>query len=239
MSLAFRRLSVAVGLLALTTACSRDSGSEPQAGGNGTSGGRAGLAAGRPGPRGRSTPEPRWPSYFKPPNSVEDLMPAARSLVRNTSGFQGKGMGILKAGEHVLIVPDHQRGSDGARGDQARADRAQDHAARQVFATSSLGPVAGRRPSGGRPPSAQGRDIDQRRHLPGVLLDHRAVPRSGGAEEVAEASAVPISTRSSSPAKPTPRRRRQAGRRTSIRKPGCRAAIRANASSSAAASRRS
>ena len=32
-------------------------------------------------------------------------MPAARSLVRNTSGFQGKGMGILQEGEDVLIVP--------------------------------------------------------------------------------------------------------------------------------------
>jgi hypothetical protein len=50
-------------------------------------------------------PAPRWPSYFKKPNSAEDLMPAARSLVRNTSGFQGKGMGILKEGEAVLIVP--------------------------------------------------------------------------------------------------------------------------------------
>ena len=50
-------------------------------------------------------PAPRWPSYFKTPNSVEDLMPAARALVRNTSGFQGKGMGILKEGESVLIVP--------------------------------------------------------------------------------------------------------------------------------------
>jgi hypothetical protein len=49
-------------------------------------------------------PEPRWPSYFKPPQSVEDLMPAARSLVRNTSGFQGKGMGILQAGDSVLVV---------------------------------------------------------------------------------------------------------------------------------------
>ena len=49
-------------------------------------------------------PAPRWPSYFKTPNSAEDLMDAARSLVRNTSGFQGKGMGILKEGESVLIV---------------------------------------------------------------------------------------------------------------------------------------
>ena len=49
-------------------------------------------------------PEPRWPSYFKPPKSVDDLMPAARALVRNQSGLQGKGMGILQPGESVLIV---------------------------------------------------------------------------------------------------------------------------------------
>jgi len=49
-------------------------------------------------------PEPRWPSYFKPPKSADDLMPAARALVRNQSGLQGKGMGILAPGESVLIV---------------------------------------------------------------------------------------------------------------------------------------
>src|SRR5205809_4316755 len=60
--------------------------------------GRAGAAA------GETYPEPRWPSYFKPPRSVDDLMDAARSFVRNQSGLQGKGMGILQAGESVLIV---------------------------------------------------------------------------------------------------------------------------------------
>src|SRR5215210_7069956 len=50
-------------------------------------------------------PAPRWPSYFKPPSSLDDLMPAARSLVRNKSGFLGLGMGVLQAGETVLIVP--------------------------------------------------------------------------------------------------------------------------------------
>src|SRR5437773_10577918 len=59
---------------------------------------RAGAAA------GDTYPEPRWPSYFKPPKSVDDLMGAARSFVRNQSGLQGKGMGILAAGESVLIV---------------------------------------------------------------------------------------------------------------------------------------
>src|SRR5438093_12465921 len=59
---------------------------------------RAGAAA------GQKYPEPRWPSYFKPPKSVDDLMDAARSFVRNQSGLQGKGMGILQPGESVLIV---------------------------------------------------------------------------------------------------------------------------------------
>jgi hypothetical protein len=49
-------------------------------------------------------PAPRWPAYFKAPKSVDDLMPAARALVRNQSGLQGKGMGILQTGESVLIV---------------------------------------------------------------------------------------------------------------------------------------
>ena len=60
--------------------------------------GRAGAAA------GETYPEPRWPSYFKPPKSVDDLMVAARSFVRNQSGLQGKGMGILQPGDSVLIV---------------------------------------------------------------------------------------------------------------------------------------
>src|ERR1700752_5315246 len=53
---------------------------------------------------GEKYPEPRWPSYFKPPKSVDDLMDAARQFVRNQSGLQGKGMGILQAGESVLVV---------------------------------------------------------------------------------------------------------------------------------------
>src|SRR5204862_4038708 len=59
---------------------------------------RAGAAA------GETYPAPRWPSYFKPPKSVDDLMDAARSFVRDQSGLQGKGMGILQPGESVLIV---------------------------------------------------------------------------------------------------------------------------------------
>src|SRR5438046_10654126 len=71
-------------------------------GGSGRSEG-AGAAA-RAGSAGDKYPEPRWPSYFKPPKTADDLMPAARALVRNQSGLQGKGMGILAPGESVLIV---------------------------------------------------------------------------------------------------------------------------------------
>src|SRR5689334_2598689 len=67
------------------------------------------AAAARVGPApGETYPAPRWPSYFKPAKSVEDLMPAARALVRNQSGLQGKGMGILQAGESVLIVANNE-----------------------------------------------------------------------------------------------------------------------------------
>src|SRR5215217_6132323 len=56
------------------------------------------------GANGEKYPAPRWPSYFKTPKSADELMPAARLLVRNQSGLQGKGMGILKEGDKVLIV---------------------------------------------------------------------------------------------------------------------------------------
>ena len=57
-----------------------------------------------------SYPAPRWPSYFKKPDSVDELMPAARALVRNKSGFLGVGMGVLQEGESVLLAPN--AGSD-------------------------------------------------------------------------------------------------------------------------------
>lgn len=59
----------------------------------------------RPSAADGTYPAPRWPSYFKPPTSIDDLMPAARALVRNRSGFLGVGMGVLQPGETVLIAP--------------------------------------------------------------------------------------------------------------------------------------
>ena len=91
------RIVVLVAAAAVGTACSRD-GSErsPEK--------STPVADARAGADGKY-PDPRWPSYFKPPQSVDDLMPAARNLARNTSGFLGVGMGVLKAGDSVLLVP--------------------------------------------------------------------------------------------------------------------------------------
>lgn len=94
--MSLRRASLAIVLVAFTasTACRKsDPASEEK------------TAQKAGGAGGETYPAPRWPSYFKPAKDVEALMPAARSLVRNSSGFQGKGMGILQAGESVLIVP--------------------------------------------------------------------------------------------------------------------------------------
>lgn len=86
------RFLVASGLALLAVACGRSDSKAPAADGP-----AAGAAQ-------TKYPEPRWPSYFKPPEKVEDLMPAARALVRNRSGLQGSGLGVLKSGESVLIV---------------------------------------------------------------------------------------------------------------------------------------
>ena len=90
-----RRFTVVVGLLGVISigaACGR---SEPAGPGTSTAAGTEPA---------ETYPAPRWPAYFKPAKTADDLMPAARTLVRNRSGLQGNGMGILKEGESVLIV---------------------------------------------------------------------------------------------------------------------------------------
>ena len=49
-------------------------------------------------------PPPRFPSYTKAPKSVEEVMPYARAIARQTTGLQGEGFGILKQGEAVALV---------------------------------------------------------------------------------------------------------------------------------------
>ena len=49
-------------------------------------------------------PQPRFPSYLKPPKSIEDIMPYARAIARQTSGLQGDGLGSIKEGESIALV---------------------------------------------------------------------------------------------------------------------------------------
>ncbi len=49
-------------------------------------------------------PEPRFPSYLKPPASIDEVMPFVRPLVRTRTGLQGAGLGIIEKGETVLFV---------------------------------------------------------------------------------------------------------------------------------------
>lgn len=49
-------------------------------------------------------PEPRFPSYLKPPSSIEEVMPYVRPLARARHGLQGAGLGIVEKGESVLFV---------------------------------------------------------------------------------------------------------------------------------------
>ena len=49
-------------------------------------------------------PEPRFPSYLKPPASVDEVMPHVRPLARNKIGFQGNGLGIAQAGDTVVFI---------------------------------------------------------------------------------------------------------------------------------------
>jgi len=49
-------------------------------------------------------PAPRFPTYSTAPASIEQVMPYARALVRNRSGFEGLGLGSIRAGQSVAIV---------------------------------------------------------------------------------------------------------------------------------------
>jgi len=49
-------------------------------------------------------PPPRYPSYLKPPSSIEEVLPHVRPLARNRTGFQGGGLGIAQPGETVTFV---------------------------------------------------------------------------------------------------------------------------------------
>ena len=62
-------------------------GSEPE---NGTPRAESPAAT----PAKADYPAPRFPSYLKPPASIEEVMPHIRPLVRSRTGLQGAGIGI-------------------------------------------------------------------------------------------------------------------------------------------------
>ena len=49
-------------------------------------------------------PEPRYPSYLKPPASIDEVLPHVRPLVRNKIGFQGAGLGVAQPGDTATFV---------------------------------------------------------------------------------------------------------------------------------------
>ena len=149
-----------------------------------------------------SYPAPRWPSYFKQPESIEQLMPAARSLVRNKSGFLGVGMGVLQEGETVLLVPSSALRRQGRRRDRQGARGARRQEPRPLHLRDARQDPRAGRAGDGQP--AQGPAHRRRRHLPGVAVDHRPVPRPRPSRRSGSRSAARISMRSSSRPSPAP-----------------------------------
>ncbi|HEX2928494.1 MAG TPA: hypothetical protein VHV54_02185, partial [Candidatus Binatia bacterium] len=47
-------------------------------------------------------PAPRFPSYLRPPKSIDDIMPFARAAVRQTGGRTP--LGLVEKGTAALIV---------------------------------------------------------------------------------------------------------------------------------------
>lgn len=49
-------------------------------------------------------PAPRFPSYLRAPDSIDEVMPIARRLVRELKGLQGDGLGIAQSGDVVAVI---------------------------------------------------------------------------------------------------------------------------------------
>ena len=153
------------------------------------------TAAARVGAGDEKFPEPRWPSSFKKPNSVDDLMQAARALVRNQSGLQGKGLGILTQGESVLIVASND--SDPMVLEAVK--RALEERKVKPYIKYHLRDDRANEGTGRYPPSGphQGPEHRARRHLPGICLDHRRSP-TPASRKPGSSRRTPSSTPSSS-----------------------------------------
>jgi hypothetical protein len=61
-----------------------------------------GLVSLAPGAERTKYPAPRFPSYLRPPKSLDDIMPFARAAVRQTGGRTP--LGLVEKGMGALIV---------------------------------------------------------------------------------------------------------------------------------------
>src|SRR5512142_1803160 len=91
-------------VLAFVAGCSRAPAPDARTSGNAAPAAQSTVKV-RPAPDGKPYPAPRFPSYLKAPSSIDEILPAVRVLVRNKSGFLGKGLGILEPGDTALLVP--------------------------------------------------------------------------------------------------------------------------------------
>ncbi|HTI85363.1 MAG TPA: hypothetical protein VL966_02050 [Alphaproteobacteria bacterium] len=64
----------------------------------------AGSARAQPQTSSSAYPEPRFPGYLRTPDTVDEIMPIARRLVREAKGLQGDGLGIAKRGDVVAVI---------------------------------------------------------------------------------------------------------------------------------------
>ena len=129
-------------------------------------------------------PAPRFPSYLRPPKSIDDIMPFARAAVRQTGGRTP--LGLVEKG---MVRPDCQRsecGCDGDAGDQKslRGTRRQNlHRIR----ARTFGHQQRRCAKG----DARHAVVFVRARLHGgASMDGRLVRRCGGAKEMAEGEAA-------------------------------------------------
>ena len=119
-----------------------------------------------PGPQGRP-PEPSFPSYLRKPQSIEDLMPAARAAVTQTGGRVP--LGLVRAGEIVVIAVEWRVGPNGPGGDRPGLPRAQ-----RRGRGDPLRQRPGRREAGGRRGHQEGRERfhGRRRAARGLAVLH-------------------------------------------------------------------
>ena len=125
-------------------------------------------------------PTPRFPSYVKPPKSIDDIMPYARAAVRQTGGRTP--LGLVEKGALIGLVTEAVA-DDTVMQAIVRAYKERGVEAR-IIPEYELAGV-------NREEVLQGHQSEQVVHVRARLhgnqtVDHPALRRSGGAEEMAQ-----------------------------------------------------